>query len=194
MAGKLQLYTCMNTMNCACSLFRRVIACLCCLQWAWSWMFDYIVNQARPTLSWSTGPHAPTDWPIDRPTVSVPFTWYWYVARAHTNMRRRHATLMWTVQCVVVIATRLRTPTMGKRKAETPAQRTVRLERERDQRTSSYLHFLSVSPSILEFYVRQFFSPVTSHKPFLTLSYIRTTCAHCILDKTSHTCNAYGRA
>ena len=33
-------------------------------------------------------------------------------------------------------------PTMGKRKAETPAQRTARLERERDQRTSSYLRFL----------------------------------------------------
>ena len=46
----------------------------------------------------------------------------------------RHATLMsdmWTVQCVVEIATRLRTPTMGKRKAETPAQRTARLEWER---------------------------------------------------------------
>ena len=43
---------------------------------------------------------------------------------------------MWIVQCVVEIATRLRMPTMGKRKAETPAQRTARLERERDQRTS----------------------------------------------------------
>ena len=54
----------------------------------------------------------------------------------------RHATLMWTVQCVVVIATRLRTLAMGKRKAETHTQRTARLERARDQRTSSYLRFL----------------------------------------------------
>ena len=30
---------------------------------------------------------------------------------------------------------------MGKRKAETPAQRTARLERARDQQTSSYLRF-----------------------------------------------------
>ena len=37
---------------------------------------------------------------------------------------------------------KLRTPTMGKRKAETPAQRTARLEREGNQRTSSYLRFL----------------------------------------------------
>ena len=53
-----------------------------------------------------------------------------------------HATLMWTVQCVVVIATRLRMLTMGKWKVETPAQQTVRLEWERDQWTSSYLCFL----------------------------------------------------
>ena len=58
------------------------------------------------------------------------------------TLPRRHATLMWTVQCVVVIVTRLRTLTMGKRKAETPTQRTVRLEWEIDQRTSSYLRFL----------------------------------------------------
>ena len=80
----------------------------------------------------------PTDQPTDRPcpshsrdtdTLHVP------------TLPSRNATLM-SVQCVVEIATRLRTPTMGKRKAETPAQRTARLERERDQRTSSYLRFL----------------------------------------------------
>ena len=38
-----------------------------------------------------------------------------------------------------------------------------------------------------------FFSLVTSHKPFFTLSYISTTCAHCFLDKTSRTRNAYRR-
>ena len=78
---------------------------------------------------------------------------------------------------------RLRTPMMGKRKAETPAQRTARLERE----TSKPLHTcasLSVSPCILGFHVRQFFLLVTSHKPLFTLSYISTTRAHCILDRT----------
>ena len=50
---------------------------------------DYIIGRAwvSPTLLWSTGARASTDWPgdqlTDRPTVSVPFTWYWYVARAH---------------------------------------------------------------------------------------------------------------
>ena len=57
-----------------------------------------------------------------------------------------------------------------------------------ERETSEPLHTcasLSVSPCILGFHVRQFFSSVTSHKPFFTLSYISTTCAHCILDKTS---------
>ena len=125
------------------------------------------------------------DRPTDRPTVSVPFTWYWYVARAHAAKPPGHTVMsdMWTVQCVVEIATRLRTPTMGKRKPETPAQQTARLERE----TSEPLHAcasLSVSLCIFGFHVRQFFSPVTSHKPLFTLSYISTTRAHCILDKT----------
>ena len=82
----------------------------------------------------------------------------------------------------------------GKAKAETPAQRTARLERERDQRTLHTCASLSVSPCILGFHVRQFFSPVTSHKPLFTLPYISTTCArtHCILDKTLiWTRNAY---
>ena len=95
--------------------------------------------------------HWPTDRPTNWPTVSVPFTWYWYVAHAHATTRCRHAMLMWTVQCVVVIAKRLRTPMMGKRKAETPTQRTVRLERERDQRTFHTCVSLSVSPWILGF-------------------------------------------
>ena len=43
----------------------------------------------------------------------------------------------------VVIATRLTMPKMGRQKAgETPAHRTVRLEGERDQQTSSYLSFI----------------------------------------------------
>ena len=133
-------------------------------------MFNY-------TLLCSTGPRASTDRPCpshsrDTDTLHVPTP-------------RRHATLMWTVQCVVVIATSLRMPTTGKRKAETRAQRTARLERK----TREPLHTcasLPVSPCILGFHVRQFFSPVTSHKPFFTLSYTSTTRAHCILDTYAH--------
>ena len=131
----------------------------------------------EPKQAWSTGPHASTNQPTDR------------VRPIHVMLipsRAYHATLMWRVQCVVVIPTRLRTPTIGKWKAETPAQRTARLERERE--TGELLHTcasLSVSPCILGFHVRQFFLPVTLHKPFFTLFYI---CAHCILDKTyTHT-------
>ena len=52
----------------------------------------------------------------------------------------------------------------------------------RDQRTSSYLRFLVGVATVLGFYVRKFFSPVTSHKPFCALFYISTTRAYCILD------------
>ena len=41
----------------------------------------------NPTLAWSTGPCASTD----QPTVSVPFTWYWYVAHAHAGSPPCHA-------------------------------------------------------------------------------------------------------
>ena len=44
--------------------------------------------------------------------------------------------------------------------------------------------YLNIAFALFGFYVRQFFSPVTSHKPLFTLSYISTTRAHCILDKT----------
>ena len=37
-----------------------------------------------------------------------------------------------------------------------------------------------------QFHVCQFFSPVTSHKPTFTLSYISITHAHCILDTYAH--------
>ena len=61
----------------------------------------------------------------------------------------------------------------GKAKTETPVKRTARLERERDQRTSSYFRFL-VGVAILGFHARQFFFLITSHKPFFILSYIIT--------------------
>ena len=73
-----------------------------------------------PTLVWSMGACASTNQPTTRPTVSVPFMWYWYVARAYAatpcamlasspgptqKITPCHA----TVQCVMVIATRPRT-------------------------------------------------------------------------------------
>ena len=98
----------------------------------------------------------------------------------------RHATVMWTVECVVVLATRLRMPMMGKRKAETPAQQTARLERARDQRTSSYLHFLvgvTMHPwvSHTSVFLAGHFTQTLFHT---FLQVISTTCVHCILDKT----------
>ena len=134
----------------------------------------------------------PTNWPTNRPTMSVPFTWCGYIARAHAGSPYNigHATLglmcawWWTVQCVVVIAIRPRTLTTGKQKLRHPRNE---LRGWNERETSEPLHTcasLSVSPCILGFHVRQFFSPVTSHKPFFTLSYISTTCVHCILDKT----------
>jgi len=98
----------------------------------------------------------------------------------------------WTVQCIVVIAIRPRTLTMGKRKAETPAQRTARLERERDKRTSSYLRFL-VGVAILGFHVRQFSRWSLYTNPFSHF-YIKhnTYTQHSGQDLLTR--NAYGRA
>ena len=97
-----------------------------------------------------------TDWP----TVSVPVTWYWYGAHAHA-----------TTSCLVHVcggehcSARPRMSVMGRQKAEeTPLQRTTRLEWERDQWTSSYLCLLKIV-SVAIFHIRQFFLPVTSHKP-----------------------------
>ena len=73
---------------------------------------------------------------------------------------------------------------MGKRKAETPAQRTARLERARDQRTASYLRFLvgvAMHPWVSRTSV--FLAGDFTQALFHT-SYISKTCAHCILDKT----------
>ena len=94
--------------------------------------------------------HTPAHTPSNR-TVSVPFMWY--CPRCHAMPRS--CLWWWTVQCVVlvVIALRLRTPTMGKRKAETPVQQTARLEWETDQRTASYLASLLVLPFLALTYV-----------------------------------------
>ena len=85
-------------------------------------------------LSWSTGARASTDRPCpshsrDTDTLHVP------------TLPSRYATLM-SVQCVVEIATRLRTPTMHG-KAKSRDTRATNCEAgTRDQRTSSYLRFL----------------------------------------------------
>ena len=109
----------------------------------------------RPTIR-------PPDRPSDRPTDRVlPI----HMIRIRCTCPRWHAvrpcqacvrvcTWWWTVQCIVLIAIRPRMPTMGKRKAETPAQWSVKLKRERDQRISSYLRSL-VGVAILGFHVRQ---------------------------------------
>ena len=140
--------------------------------------------------------HRPTDRPTeaDRPcpshsrdtdTLHVP------------TLPSRNATLMsdmWTVQCVVEIATRLRTPTMGKRKAETPAQRTARLERGRDQRTSSYFRFLvgvAMHPWVSRTSV--FLAGYFTQTPFHTFLHKHNTCTlHSGQDLRTR--NAYGGA
>ena len=81
---------------------------------------------------------------------------------------------------------------MGKRKAETPAHQTARLERARDQRTSLYLSFLvgvTMHPWVSRTSVF-----LTGHftQAFFTLSYISTTCTlHSGQDLRTR--NAYGR-
>ena len=72
------------------------------------------------------------------------------------------------------------------------AKRTVRLEQERDHQTSSYLRFLSVSPSLAFTYV-SFFRRSLCINPFSHFCIKRNTYTqHSRQDL--HTCNAYGRA
>ena len=134
--------------------------------------------------------HRPTDRPClshsrDTDTLHVP------------TLPSRYATLMsdmWTVQWSVEIATRLRTPTMGKRKAETPAQWTARLERERDQRTSSYLRFLvGVAMHPWVSCTSVFLAGYFTQTPFHTFLHKHNTCTlHSGQDL--RTLNAYGGA
>ena len=132
----------------------------------------------------------PTDRPTDRPcpshsrdtdTLHVP------------TLPSRYGTLM-SVQCVVEIATRLRTPTMGKRKADTRATNCE--AGTRDQRTSSYLRFLVgvvMHPWVSRTSV--FLAGYFTQTPFHTFLHKHNTRAHCILDKTLiRTRNAYGGA
>ena len=141
----------------------------------------------------------------DCPTVSVSFIWYWMLHMPtlphhvslvpRHNPKKCHATLM----CVVVNSAvcsgdsykteNAEMPRMGKRKAETPMQHTMKLEWERE--TSKPLHTCaSLSCS----------HPWLSHMSIFlsghftqSLFYISTTHAHCILDKMC-THNAYGHA
>ena len=86
---------------------------------------------------------------IDRPCLSHSHD----TDTIHMPTLLRHVMLMCVVVNNVVIATKPRTLTVGKQKAETPMQQTARLEWERDQWTSSYLCFLSVSPFLAFTYV-----------------------------------------
>ena len=90
------------------------------------------------------------------------------------TLPRHHADDMSTVQWVVVIATRLRTRQWENKKQRHPRNK---LRGCNKRETSELLHTcasLLVSPCILGFHMRPFFSPVTSHKPFFTFSYIST--------------------
>ena len=99
----------------------------------------------------------PTDWLTDRPTDRPCHSHSRDMDTLHVPMPPCHAHVNSAVR--VVIATRLRMPTMEKRKAETPTHWTVRLERERDQRSPSYLCFL-VGVAI---------TYVTSHKALVVI-------------------------
>ena len=105
---------------------------------------------------------------IDRPTDRLTDR----VRPIHVILINCMCTVMWTVQWIVVTATRLRTPTMGKRKPETLAQQTVRLERE----TSEPLHTSTCRcrHESLGFFTQAFF----------TLSYISTCTLHSGLTHT----------
>jgi len=140
---------------------------------SWTVDFSYLGRAwASPTLSWSTR----IDRPTDRPTVSVPFTWYWYVARAHAATPPCHT----HVNSAVRSGDSFKTENADDGKAKSrDARATARLERETSE---PLLPCRCRHTCILGFHVRQFFSPVTSHKPFFTVSYISTTRTHRILD------------
>ena len=133
-----------------------------------------------------------TDWPTDRltdqPCLSHSHDTDTLHTCPHCYALSRSRAWWWTVQCIVVIATRLRMPMMEKRKAETPSEWTAKLEWERE--TSEPLHTcasLLVLSSLAFMYGSFSCHAVTSHKPFFTLSY---TCAlHSGQD--FHACNAW---
>ena len=156
----------------------------------WQWWLSHGYSQ----VNWGEPERTPhyrglrdhVHWPTDRPTVSVPLMIRCTCLCCHAAMP-----LMWTD---VEIATWLRTPTMGKQKAETPAQRTARLERERDQRTSSFLRFLvgvAMHPWVSRMSV--FLASYFTQTPFNTFLPKHNTCTlHSGQDL--RTCNAYRRA
>ena len=157
------------------------------LGWAW----------ASLILVWSTGPCASTDRSADRltdrPIVSVPFMWYWYVARAHAATAPYHAhvnsavrivSLSQTLTRVWLHETTVRSGDSYKTdenaddgKAKSRDTCTMNCEAwTRDQWMSSYLH-LSVLPSSAFTYVS--FSRRSLHtNPF----------SHCILHKMHASC------
>ena len=130
------------------------------LGWAWT----------SPTLAWSTGTRASTNQLTDRPcpfhsrdtdTLHVP-TLARHIRPCHASAHVR--AWWWTVQCAVVISIRPRMLTMGKRKAETFAQQTVRLEQERP--VNLFILVLSCQCRHPWLSRTSVFSPVTLHKTF----------------------------
>ena len=151
-------------------------------------------DETSPTLSWSTGPRASTDRPINRalrgrPTDRVRPIHVILIRCAcprcqtappcHTHVR--------DVNSAVRSGDSYKTENADDEKAKSRDTRATNCEAGTRERPANL--FILALPcrcrhASLGFYVRQFFSPVTLHKPLFTLSYISTTRAHCILDKT----------
>ena len=111
---------------------------------------------------------------------------YIYVARAHAAKPPCH-THVRHVNSAVRSGDSYKTENADDGKAKSRDTRATNCEAGTRERPANL--FILALPcrcrhASLGFYVRQFFLPVTSHKPLFTLSYISTTCAHCILDKT----------
>ena len=121
--------------------------------------------------------HRPTNRPTNRVRPIHVILRRCTCPRAHAAMPRSH------VNSAVHSGDSYKTENANNGKAKSRDTHTTNCKAEmRDQQTSSYLRFFVGVTTVLGFYIRQFFSPVTSHKPFFILFYISTTRVHCILD------------
>ena len=121
----------------------------------------FLTRPNSATLNPASTPLDCINRPTDRPIVSVPFMWYWDVARAHATMPRSHG------NSAVHSGDSYKTKNANDGKAKSRDTHATNCEAEtRDQQTSSYLCFFVGVATVLGFYIHQFFSPVTSHKPF----------------------------
>ena len=133
------------------------------------------------------------DRPTDRPCPSHSLD----TDTLHVSMLpRRHATLMWTSAVCSGDSYKTEIADNGKAKSETPSQWTARLERERDQRTSSYLRFLvgvAMHPWVSHMSVFLAGYVYFTQTPFHTFLHKHNTCTlHSGQDLRTR--NAYGRA